>query len=124
MATAGKVYRVNAAAREGFIDRRRAGEAWPRGAGNHREVLVVDEAEDPPGRQVDGQFAIGQKTFELLKSDPEIFIDSADRTAAGDDAEKLALKAKIVELEAMLATATDPNRTAAGDDKAKGSRGK
>lgn len=115
MATAGKLYRVNATEREGFIDRRRAGAAWPRGAGKFREVLVVDEAEDPPGRLVDGKFAIGQDTFALLKADPEIFFDSADRTAASDDAEKLALKAKIVELEALLAAATDP--AAAGKSK-------
>ena len=119
MAVAGKKYRVNAVARDGFIDRRRAGEAWPRAAGNFREVVVLEQDDDPPGRVAEGEFAIGRKTFEILKADPEIFVDSAN-SAAADDAEKVALKARIAELEALLAQATDPG--AKGDGK--GGKGK
>jgi len=124
----GKKYRVNAAARDGFVDRRRAGEAWPRGMGRFREVLVLDQDEDPPGRLHEGEFAIGQKTFQVLKEDPEIFTDIVSVTGGADaDAEKAALQAKvtahetrIAELEALLAQATDPGKVTGGADAGKG----
>lgn len=111
----GRVYRVTAAAREGFVDRRRAGEAWPRGAGNFREVFVVDGAEDPPGRKLeDGTFAIGQKTLAILKSDPEIFLDSGDRAGPVTCDKCPKHEARIAELEALLAAATDPKGKGSG----------
>jgi hypothetical protein len=63
---------------------------------------VLEQDDDPPGRAHDGEFAIGRKTFEILRADPEIFADSAN-SAAADDAEKVALKARITELEGLLA---------------------
>jgi hypothetical protein len=114
MAASGKKYRVSAKDREGFVDRRRAGEAWPRGNGNFREVLVLDQDDDPPGRLHEGEFAIGQKTFAILKADDEIFVDSAKSSAeevaegAALKAENAALKARVTELEGLLAAATDP----------------
>jgi hypothetical protein len=70
-------YRVSARPFDGLNDRRRAGEAWPRGAGNFREVLVVGDDADPPGRKLeDGRFAIGQKTFATLQADPDLFFES------------------------------------------------
>jgi Zn-dependent M28 family amino/carboxypeptidase len=113
VAAAATRYRVNARAAEGFTDYRRAGIAWPRGAGKYREVLVVDQAADPPGQQLEGELAIGRKTFEILRADPEIFADSAN-SAAADDAEKVALKARITELEGLLAQATEPGKGADG----------
>lgn len=111
----GKTYRVSAAAREGFLDRRRAGEAWPRGNGNSREVFVLDAAADPPERKLeDGRFAIGQDTFAILKKDPEIFIDGADR-GGNQEVESLrgrvvAAERRVVELEAVMAK--DPEKAA------------
>jgi hypothetical protein len=72
-------YRISARAATGaeLLHRFRAGEAWPRGAGNFREVLVVDDGDDPPGRKLeDGSFAIGQKTFGTLQADPDLFFES------------------------------------------------
>lgn len=114
----GKSYRVSASAREGFVDRRRAGEAWPRGNGNFREVFVVDGPKDPIGRKLeDGRFAIGQETFDILKKDPEIFIDGADR---GGNQESEALRSRIVAAERRVVELTavldnDPEKTALKD---------
>lgn len=89
---------VSAATRDGFSNYRRAGEAWPRG-NEGREVLVVDSDEDPPGRSVEGVFAVGRKTLATLQADPHIFIRSAvDATVVSN--ENTALKARIAELEA------------------------
>jgi hypothetical protein len=60
-------FRVNALAREGLPYRHRAGEAWPRGEGSFRDVLVVDTENDPPGRTVDGEFAIGQSSYRTSR---------------------------------------------------------
>jgi phage gp36-like protein len=78
MAGAGKLFRVTAREAEGFTDYRRAGAAWPRGMGNFRDVLVVEAKDDPPGREVDGQFAIGQETFAIIKADKHLFVTNAD----------------------------------------------
>jgi hypothetical protein len=53
-----------------------------RGDGQFRDVLVVDDQADPPGRAVAGAFAIGQKTLGVLQADPEIFIH--DVPSGGD----------------------------------------
>lgn len=93
MAVSGTKYRVTAREATGFKDYRRAGEAWPRGAGNYREVLVLDQEEDPPGREVDGQFAIGQQTFARLDADPHIFTDiRRDGGVDGDSGEVVELR--------------------------------
>ena len=77
-------FRVTAAAAgsaacSSLTDRRRAGEAWPRGAA--REVVVLDQVDDPPGRQLEGAFAIGQKTLAILKADRELTIESISPAA-------------------------------------------
>jgi hypothetical protein len=75
-------FRVTARPFGDLTDRRRAGAAWPRGAGNFREVLVVDAESDPPGRTIGGEFAIGQSTYRTLKADPELFV--RDVSSVGD----------------------------------------
>jgi regulator of replication initiation timing len=93
VAAAATRYRVNARAAEGFTDYRRAGIAWPRGAGKYREVLVVDQAADPPGQQLEGELAIGRETFARIKADPHLFCDVlVDGAVAGDDGEKVAMR--------------------------------
>lgn len=90
MTARGQAFRVTAREVEGFNDYRRAGEAWPRGAGKFREVLVLDQDEDPPGRQVEGHFAIGLKTFAIIQADKHLFVTNGDDDgAAGEEVGKL-----------------------------------
>lgn len=93
MAVSATKYRVTARDATGFKDYRRAGIAWPRGAGNYLEVLVVDQAEDPPGREVDGMLAVGRDTFARVKADPHLFADVVvDGGVAGDSGEVVELR--------------------------------
>jgi hypothetical protein len=92
MAGAGKLFRVTAREAEGFTDYRRAGAAWPRGMGNFRDVLVVEAKDDPPGREVDGQFAIGQETFAIIKADKHLFVTNADDGEGGNSGEVVELR--------------------------------
>lgn len=93
MAVSATKYRVTARDATGFKDYRRAGIAWPRGAGNYLEVLVVDQAEDPPGREVDGQLALGRDTFARVQADPHLFSDVVVAGGiAGDSGEVVELR--------------------------------
>lgn len=106
------IKRISAKPLDGFIDRRRAGEAWPRG-GEGREVLVLDQANDPEGRVHEGRFAIGLGTLAVLESDPDIFIRDAAGVSAGE-ADKL--KARVAELESALEDADEQVKGAADEN--------
>lgn len=106
-------FRVSAAARAGFTNYRRggppgAGYAWPRTdkAGDGR-IVELRDADDDRGLAEDGVLVIGQKTFALLQSDPNLrIVPDGPVGAIGLEIELKKARARIAELEGQVTSLT------------------